>query len=508
MKNLINLLLISACISNSLNSFSQKLKSEDIRLLVDENFMTSTTNLHHFLRLPNDGNFPEQIENNKAWCDSVFKSLKFKTQTLITEGAPLLFAEKTFHKNRKSVLFYLQIDGQPVDRSEWSQNDPFEPVFKTLKNGEWTTEEFDFYHKNMSDDVRIFARSASDSKGPAMSLISALKILEEQQITPEYNIKVIMDFQEELGSPDLPKAVLKNKNLLQSEMLLIMDGTRHLSNLPTLTYGARGITTATITIFGSTDALHSGQYGNYAPNPVFKAAQLISSFKNDKGIVQISGFYDGVHLSERDKELLSSIPENMDSLNSRLGIATSEKVAENYQEALQFPSFNIRGLKAGWTGKEVRTLIPEEVIIEIDMRLVPETPGERQLELLRAHIKEEGFHIVDSIPTKEERATYPKLVSLNYRIGSKPFRTEMDSSIGEFLNSALTKVFGNTVVNMRTTGGSQPMASFIEALDIPAVSIRIPNPDNNIHAPNENLRMGNYKEGIISCIAVLTEKLP
>eukprot|EP01093_Parvamoeba_rugata_P003034 TRINITY_DN138_c0_g2_i3.p1 TRINITY_DN138_c0_g2~~TRINITY_DN138_c0_g2_i3.p1 ORF type:complete len:318 (+),score=52.21 TRINITY_DN138_c0_g2_i3:1030-1983(+) len=317
-----------------------------------------------------------------------------------------------------------------------------------------------------------------------------------------------MDFQEELGSPDLPKAVLNNKSLLQAEMLLIMDGTRHLSNLPTLTYGARGITTARITIFGSTDALHSGQYGNYAPNPVFKAAQLISSFKDEKGIVQINGFYEGVHLSDRDKELLNSIPENMDSLNLRLGIATSEKVADTYQEALQFPSFNIRGLKAGWTGKEVRTLIPEEVIIEIDMRLVPETPGERQIELLRAHIKEEGFYIVDSIPTKEERAAYPKLVSLDYRIGSKPFRTEMDSSIGEFLNSALTKVFGNTIVNMRTTGGSQPMAPFIEALNIPAVSIRIPNPDNNIHAPNENLRMGNYKEGIISCIAVLTEKLP
>tara|TARA_R110002167_G_scaffold4583_17_gene21644 strand:+ start:1056 stop:1355 length:300 start_codon:yes stop_codon:yes gene_type:complete len=99
-------------------------------------------------------------------------------------------------------------------------------------------------------------------------------------------------------------------------------------------------------------------------------------------------------------------------------------------------------------------------------------------------------------------------VSLDYRIGSKPFRTEMDSSIGEFLNSALTKVFGNKIVNMRTTGGSQPMAPFIEALNIPAVSIRIPNPDNNIHAPNENLRMGNYREGIISCIALLTEKLP
>jgi acetylornithine deacetylase/succinyl-diaminopimelate desuccinylase-like protein len=491
-----------------LNSFSQTLKSSEIQSLVDEKFMEAVTNLHHFLRLPNDGNFPIQIEKNKAWCDSVFTLLNFKTQTIKTDGAPLLFAEKIYHQNRKSILFYLQIDGQPIDSSAWSQNSPYEPILKEHKNGIWSQVEFDMQQEHFNEDIRIFARSASDSKGPAMSLISALQILQEQNINPEYNVKVIMDFQEELGSPDLPQAVLNNQELLKAEMLLIMDGTRHLSNLPTLTYGARGITTATIKVFGPKNALHSGQYGNYAPNPVFKAAELISSLKDENGIVLIPEFYKGVNLNTRDRELLASIPENIDSLKNRLGISKPDQVAATYQEALQFPSLNVRGLSAGWTGKEVRTIIPEEVIIEIDMRLVPETPAERQLMLLRSHIIKQGFFLVDSMPTKEQRATNDKLASLSYRIGSKPFRTNMDGTIATFLNKSLQKVFGESIIHMRTTGGSQPMAPFIEALNIPAVSVRIPNPDNNIHAPNENLRLGNYKEGITSCLAILTEPLP
>ncbi|WP_165869239.1 M20/M25/M40 family metallo-hydrolase [Maribacter algicola] len=475
--------------------------------MTDEKFVESAFNLRQFLTLPNDGNYPEQIATNLAWCDSVFSSLKFKTQTIKTDGAPLLFAEKVYHKNRKSVLFYLQIDGQPVDTAKWFQPNPFIPVLKEKKDWNWEVIDFKKLNENIDLDWRIFARSASDSKGPAMTLISALQILQSKKIKPEYNIKVIMDFQEELGSPDLPKAVAQNRELLDAEMLFIMDGTRHLSNLPTLTYGARGIATATIKIFGPKYALHSGQYGNYAPNPVFEASRLIASMKDEKGRVTIPGFYDGVQLTERDKISLAAIPENLDSTLVNLGIAAPDEVAPNYQEALQYPSLNIRGLRSAWVEKEVRTIIPSEVIIEIDMRLVPETPGERQVQLLKDHIGNFGYHLVDSVPTVEERAKYPKLASLTYRLGSQPFRTEMDSEIGEFLNGAMNIVFGNMLINMRTTGGSQPMAPFIKTLEIPAVSIRIPNPDNAIHGPNENLRLGNFKEGIMSCLAILTKKL-
>lgn len=488
-------------------TYGQTLSKEQLTSLTNEKFSEALTNLLHFLRIKNDGHYLRQIEENKKWCDSVFTELNFKTSTIKTEGAPLLFAEKKFKDDEKYILFYLQIDGQPADGSAWSQTNPYEPIIKKSINGIWTPihpSNFNYY----DNDSRVFARSSSDSKGPAMSLISALQILQEKNILPEYNIKVIMDFQEELGSPDLPNAVIANQNLLDAEMLLIMDGTRHLSNLPTLTYGARGIATATLKIFGPKVALHSGQYGNYAPNPIFEASRLISSLKNEDGIVQIPGFYDDVTLSSEEKINLSKIPENTENLNTRIGISSPDKVGNTYQEALQFPSLNIRGIQVGWTGKEVRTLIPKEVVIEIDMRLVPETPATRQLELLKEHIITQGYHLVDSAPNNTERALHKKLASINYRIGSKPFRTNMNTPIGSFLNSALNKVFGDSIINMRTTGGSQPMAPFIKALDIPAVSIRIPNPDNNIHGPNENLRLGNFREGILTCLAILTEHIP
>lgn len=480
---------------------------EKIKLVAKAKFPEAIFNLNSFLQLANDGHFSDQVTTNLKKCEAIFHALDFKTQVISTEGAPLLFAEKRFHRKAKSVLFYLQIDGQPVDSTKWNQPNPFDPVLKELNNGTWEIIDMNRLQTEYNPDWRIFARSASDSKGPAMAFISALEILKDNKGKPRYNIKVIMDFQEELGSPELPKAVINNKALLEADMLFIMDGTRHVSNLPTLTYGARGIATATLKVFGARYPLHSGQYGNFAPNPVFKMAKLLGGLKDENGRVTIPGFYDGIQLSELEKNKLNKVPEDKDSIMHRIGISHSDAIGATYQEALQYPSLNIRGLNAAWVGDKVRTIIPSEVIAEIDMRLVPESDGKRLMELLKTYILEQGFHLVDSIPTEDERKLHPKLASFSYRLGSLPFRTAMDSEIGTFLNNAMNKVFGDQVVNMRTTGGSQPMSPFITTLNIPAVSIRIPNPDNNIHSPNENLRLGNFLEGIITCLAILDEPI-
>ena len=509
MKNLNKLfysLIFTFCICTTINS--QTLTKAEIKISAKEKFPSALLKLKSFLEIQNDGHFPKEIKNNMNWCKDVFSELDFKVQTITTDGAPLLFAEKKINNKAKTVLFYLQIDGQPVDKKAWNQKNPFLPVFKekTALNT-WKTIKYDPLKDTFNPDYRIFARSASDSKGPAMSLISALEILHSKNIKQKFNIKIIMDFQEEMGSPQLANAVINNKKLLQADMVLIMDGTRHLSNLPTLTYGARGIAVATIKVFGARYPLHSGQYGNFAPNPVFSTAKLLAGLKDDSGRVTLPGFYEGIHLSKKEKKLLNNVPENLDDIKRRLGIAKHDALGETYQEVLQYPSLNIRGLKAAWTGNKVRTIIPAEVITEIDMRLVPESDGKRLIGLLKNYIINKGFHLVDSIPTEEERAKYSKLASFKYRLGSNPFRTKLDGPMSVFLNKALRKIYGNNIVNMRSTGGSQPIAPFVKTLAIPAVSIRIPNPDNNIHSPNENLRLGNFLEGIETCLAILNEKL-
>ncbi|GHB62338.1 hypothetical protein GCM10007390_15180 [Persicitalea jodogahamensis] len=474
-----------------------------IEASVDQSLKGSLLTFRDFLALPNDGGYPEQIDANLRWCDKAFTDLGFETQKIVSRGVSHLYAQKVIDPNKKSVLFYLQIDGQPVDSSAWNQPSPFRAVIKD-KNGKLV--DWKSLDTAIDPDDKIFARSASDSKGPASCFMTALKIMQEKGVAADFNIKVIMDFQEEMSSPTIAQLVQDHRELLAADRLLIMDGTRHISNLPTLTFGARGIATITLTVFGAKENLHSGQYGNYAPNPAFALARILASMKDKDGRVLIDGFYEGIKISDADKKIFAAIPEDLPELDQRLGINQAEKVGETYEESMQFPSLNVRGMRSGWVGKEVRTIIPSTAVAEIDIRLVPETEGQRMVDLVRKHIEAQGVTLTRSVPTDAERAKYPLLASFDYRIGTKPFRTDIDSDIGHWLDKAMTRAVEKHV-NIRATGGSQPMATFIETLELPAVSIRIPNPDNNIHGPNENIRIGNFREGIKMCLAVLTEKL-
>jgi acetylornithine deacetylase/succinyl-diaminopimelate desuccinylase-like protein len=500
-------LIVIVMLYFTLKPNAQNLNQAQLAALAEQQLPQALLDLKGFMELPNLSRNMEHIRQNMNWCLETFQALNFSTTVLTTDEIPFVLAEKSFGKT-KTVLFYLQIDGQPVDPAEWNQEDPFKPVLKQRNEDDtWEIIPWSAIQEKIDPEWRIFGRSASDSKGPAMSFISALKILEQENIQPDFNIKVIMDFQEEISSPKLPPTVQNNQKAFQSDMLVVMDGARHISNLPTLAFGARGIATATLKVYGANNALHSGQYGNFAPNPVFKLSKLIAAMKDDDGRVLIPGFYEGVHLSETEKKILAEVPEDLPTIQADYGIAAPEKVGATLQEALQYPTLNIRGLKAAWVGKEVRTIIPDEAIAEIDMRLVPESDGERLMGLLRQFVVDQGYHLTDGEPTDQDRATYPKLASFTYKVGYSAYRTEFDSPIGQWLVKAHLKTYGDYPVRMRTTGGSQPISPFISTLGIPAVSVRIPNPDNNIHGPDENFRIQNYIEGIRIALGILTESL-
>ncbi|GAB5413726.1 MAG: dipeptidase [Congregibacter sp.] len=501
-------LLLACLTTTSWSVTAAELPSaEEIRQLVKDNMPAAMQQYREFLRLPNDGQYPEQTRANVDWVMEALDALSLDTQIIVSQGVPHVFAASETLEGAPTILFYLQIDGQPVDPQAWDQDDPFEPVIKRARADGWETLPASQWQKPINPEHRVFARSASDSKGPAVSLLQALRVLRDQQFPLPYNIKLIADFQEEMGSPSLPALVTDNRELLAADVMLIMDGTRHLSNLPTLTFGARGMATVTLTVYGAARDLHSGQYGNFAPNPVFTLSHLLASIKDEDGRVAIPGYYEGVELSALERQSLANIPEDSQQIMADLGIASADAVGSSYQEALQYPSLNVRGLRAAWVGEEVRTLIPRQARAELDLRLVPETPAERQLALLRQHIRDQGFYIVDNEPTAEDRRRYKKLLRLEQTIGSKPFRTDMNGYLATWLESAHRKMFGERFVKMRTTGGSQPIAPFIHTLGVPAVSVRIPNPDNSIHAPNENLRLGNFVEGMETCLAILTQPL-
>ena len=461
------------------------------------------------LSIPNDAHMAADIEKNVRWCELAFKKRGFITQRLITAGAPLLLANgpSPAKQGYKTVLIYLQIDGQPVNPSLWDQPNPWQPVMKEVQpDGTWKIVPEEKWKAELNPEWRVFARSASDAKGPAMAFLAAWDSFRLGKSDPAYHIKVIMDFEEELGSPHLPKAVENYQRELAADWLIIFDGPRHVSNQPTLSFGARGICELTLTTFGPRTPVHSGNYGNYTPNPAMRLAQLLASMKDASGRVTIPGFYDGIALTAPEKETLRQVPDNEGEIKKFLGIAAPDNIGDNFQESLQYPTLNIRGMNSLYIGNKARTLIPAWATAELDIRLVPSSDPKRLIQLVTNHIESQGYHLVEREPNEAERATYPRLAALQSSISYLAFQTPFDSPPGIWLTRAMRKAFGHDPIRIRTAGGSIPISPFVTTLGIPAVAVPTVNADNNQHAENENIRIGNYVDGVVTFLAILLEK--
>lgn len=463
--------------------------------------------LRELLSIPNVASVPADIEKNVRWCEDAFGRRAFSTTRIKTPTAPLLLAERKHPGAEKTVLIYLQIDGQPVDGTRWFQPDPFVPVLKQQNAaGEWeiipwaSVDDYD-------DEMRVFARAASDAKGPVAMFLTALDAIKSLGAAPNFNVKVIMDFEEELGSPQLPQAIKHNRDLLAADMLIIFDGPRHITNQPTLTFGARGIATVTLTTYGPVVPQHSGHFGNYAPNPALRMAKLLASMKDEDGRVIIPGFYAGISIDPETERILRAVPDNEQQIRERLQLGTVDKVGGYYQEAIQYPSLNIRGLQSGWIDEKVRTIVPGWARAEIDVRLVLESDPDRLIRLLRKHVEDEGYFVTDEVPDKETRMAHAKVATFTHEISYQSFRTDFDSEVGQWLRRSLRRAFGEEPIMIRMSGGSIPISPFVTTLGVPAVTVPTVNRDNNQHSPNENLRLGNYRKGVKTMISILLEKL-
>jgi len=466
----------------------------------------SFNKFYEFLSIPNDAHRPADLELNLQWLEKEMRARSFEVQRLPTKGIDLLFAKRIYNPEWPTLLFYMQVDGQPVDPSRWHQPSPWKPTLKEKNQGIWTEIPWEKLKEKQDVDWRIFARSTSDAKGPIMAFITAFDVMTGQGNQPNYNIKLIFDAEEELGSPNIIPAIEKHKDILQADAMVILDGPLHPSNKPTLAFGARGIITFSLTTYGPNANLHSGHYGNYVPNPVFSLAELLASMKDEKGRVTIKGFYKGIRMDKKTKSILAGTPDDLPLLHRSIGIHTAEAVGPNLQEALQFPSLNIDGIRSGYVGAQARTIIPDLATVAMDIRLVKETKGEDMIQLVKNHIINRGYILLDHEPTPEERINKDKLISLQYQIAYEAFRTEINTPVGLFLNRALTNCFGTNPISIRTHGGSIPISPFVVKLGIPAVAVPIVNYDNNQHSENENIRVGNYLDGVKTYFYILNTR--
>lgn len=513
-------LLFLATLALPLPGMAQRLSPDEITAEVRAGLPAAFELYRELLTLPNDASDHDDILALVSWLEDAFERRGFTTERLPTSSLPLLLAERQAPGAERSVLIYLQADGQPVDTTAWDQDSPWVPVLKERRADGWEQIPWERLGAGLGasgsgpagtavdPDWRVFARSASDSKGPVAQFLAAVDALARAGVRPDFHTKVIVDTEEELGSPPLPEAVERFRGRLAADMLVIFDGPPHASGAPTLTFGARGIATVTLTTFGPRVPQHSGHYGNYAPNPALRLARILASMKDENGRVTLPGWYDGVTLDDETRRILGAVPDDEDEIRRMLGIAATDDVAGTLQEAIQYPSLNIRGMRAAWVGDEARTIIPATAVAELDVRLVQESDPERLLRLLREHVEGLGYHLVEGEPTEEERLAHPKLARFESEVSYAAFRTDFDSEPGRWLTGALERLNGDTPIRIRTGGGSIPISPFVATLGVPAVIVPTVNPDNNQHSPNENLRVGSFVEGIRTMVAVLQEPLP
>ncbi len=462
------------------------------------------------LSIPNDSVAPEDIRRNVAWLEQAFRKRGFTTQPLDNDGKPMLFAEYPGKQaSRKTVLFYMHLDGQPVIPSQWAQKSPWTPVLKKKgAKGDW--EEIDManlFSGAVDPEWRVFGRSSSDDKGPIMMLLAAIDAMKAAGTQPAVNIKVILDSEEEKGSPSIGKVMQAHRDLLACDGMIIHDGPMHATNRPTLIFGNRGAAKAKITVFGPKAPLHSGHYGNYVPNPALRLASLLGSMKDDSGRVTIPGYYAKVRLGDAERRIMAAVPDDENALKARIGIAQAEKVGANYQEALQYPSLNVRGMAAAAVGDKVANIVPDKAEAELDLRTTPDSDAAYLGKLIEQYIAKQGYHLVKGTPTDEERARYDKLASFSYQSeGANAAGSPMDSPVAKWAYQGVTGTFGTSPepVRIRMMGGTVPTAEIVDVLNVPFVIIPLVNADNNQHAANENLRLGNYVNGVRTLYGLMT----
>jgi acetylornithine deacetylase/succinyl-diaminopimelate desuccinylase-like protein len=447
------------------------------------------------LSIPNVAHDSEHIRENAAFIKVMMEKRGVRTQVIETPGNPVIFGELKVKNASRTLLFYIHYDGQPVDPSQWTDSEPFKPVLRPGKLEPGTTNPKPVTlppdTELIPGDWRIYARGAGDDKAPVIALLTAIDALNAGGATLKNNIKFILDGEEEAGSPNLPFFLEKHKDLLKADILFMCDGPAYYSGDPTLVYGVRGITSFSITVYGPDTSLHSGHYGNWAPNPAMRLAHLLASMKDKNGNVLVKGFYDTmVPLGDKEKEAIKAIPPFDEELKKLYGFCGEESDGKSLMESILYPGLNINGLQSGWVGKQVSTIVPSTAFASIDLRLVKGNDPADMVQRVIEHIKIQGYHVVTEDPDRETRMKYPYIAKVvSEEKGYRASRTPMDIPVSRRIIDALTRYSGKKPVLIPSLGGSLPNYIFEDILGIPIIGIPIANHDNNQHQQNENLRI-------------------
>ncbi len=456
--------------------------------------------LAEFLAIPNIASDSANIRRNATHLVAMLRQRGIDTRLLETPGSPpAVFGELRTPGAERTVVLYAHYDGQPVDPDLWS-GDPWRPTLRdaALEAGgqELALPAPGTVLPRGHEEWRLYARSASDDKSPIVAMLAALDALRATRQQPSVNLKFFFEGEEEAGSPHLAAMLEQHRELLAADAWIFGDGPVHQSGRMQVVFGVRGVVGLEMTVYGPTRALHSGHYGNWAPNPVAMAAQLVASMRDTAGAISIAGFRDDVRpVDDATRAALSGSPHPDHMLLSELGLAAPE--AEGLlAERILYPALNVRGIEGGRTGSAAANAIPTHARVSIDFRLVPDQRPDRVRELVEAHLIAQGYHVARDSVTTDMRRHHRRIVLIEWDAGYAGVRTPTDLPVSRAVLDIVSQTVGEEVITVPSLGGSLPLVHFQDVLGAPLIIVPIVNHDNNQHAANENLRLGNLWRGI------------
>lgn len=455
--------------------------------------------LSNFLAIPNLASDSVNIRRNAEHVMAMMRSRGIAARLLESPagGPPAVYGELRSAGATRTVVLYAHYDGQPVDTSKWA-TPPWQPTLRdrALDAGGKVIP-IPATAGTVDPEWRLYARSAGDDKAPIVAMMTALDALKNAGVTPSVNLKFFFEGEEEAGSGHLRELLIEHADLLKADGWLFGDGPVHQSRQQQILFGVRGVMGANLTVYGPSRGLHSGHYGNWAPNPIVRLSSLVASMRSDDGRILIKNFYDDISpITPAERRAIAAMPPVDAALRAELALGATEARNAPLAERIMLPALNLRGIQGGGVNALSSNVIPTEATASIDFRLVPKQRPERVRQLVEAHLRAQGYFIADHVPTAAERSAHARIVKVDWEAGYPATRVSMDSPFARAAIRATEEALGTSIVTVPTLGGSLPLATFESVLQTPLIVLPIANHDNNQHSHNENLRMKNLFDGV------------
>jgi acetylornithine deacetylase/succinyl-diaminopimelate desuccinylase-like protein len=495
---------------SSLYSISQTIQQK-VNQFIKENENRLIEEYVKFVSIPNVTGDTANILRNAAFIKMMMEQRGINAVYL--DGAtakvnPVVFGEVKVPGAKTTLAFYAHYDGQPVNADKWTGGlSPFNPFFidKPIEQGgKIISTAGNILPDPIPVGWRLTGRGSADDKAGVMTILNAYEALVKNGVALKHNFKFFFEGEEELGSIHLDEIFTKHKEKLAADLWIIADGPRHVSGKKIISFGVRGDVNMHLSVYGPKRPLHSGNYGNWAPNPAKLLVDLLAGMKDEKGNVLVEGYYDDVvPLSASEKEALAKIPNIEETLKKELGIAEPEGGGKSFLELLHLPTLNINGIRSADVGELAANIIPTKAEATLDLRLVPGNEVDKQIDKVVKHIEKKGFHVLNREPTDEERLKYGKLIKVTHGKGYPAQRTSFDLPIAQSLVKAVQTTTPYPVILQPSAGGSLPLYLFEKLLGAKVISVPVVNYDNNQHAENENVQISFLWEGIETMAAIM-----